>query len=383
MSAGDGALARVVDQIHAVRTAAALALTGGGSGAIPLLLRRPGGSRTVLDAAVPYSPAAIAEYLGGKPRRAVSADTAAALARRAFQRALALRPDARTPVVGLGATAALTTDRARRGQDRAHVATFDGARAAAVRLTFDRSAAVRAAQETQVERAVIAALADAVGVQFDPALAPASETAPDADDLAAVRDGRQPWLTVYPDGRRRPGGLAPAALIPGSFDPLHQAHRGLRRAARRRCGDPAAYELSIANVDKPPLSAEVVRARLAQFAGYAPVILSRAPTFLEKARLFPGAVFAVGVDTARRIVDPVYYFSDPMPDALAELRALGARFLVAGRFEAGRFVELRDLDLPPEARGLFQPIPDSELRMDLSSTQLRTRAATGPHPSTP
>ena len=368
--------------MHASRTAAALALTGGGTGTIPLLLRRPGGSRTVLDVAVPYGPAAVTAYLGEPPAQACSAATAQALARRAFQRACAFRPDASIPVVGLGATAALATDRVRRGDDRLHVATFDGARVISLAWTFEPPLWRRHEQEAGVERVVLAALADAVGAAAwrdiaGPDLASAARTVTVQDDeLSVVRDGQQPWVTVYPDGRRRPGGHVPTAIVPGSFNPRHQAHQALWEAARRRFGDPAAYELSITNVDKPPLFTEETLRRAAQFSGRARLILTAAPTFVEKARLLPGAVFVVGADTARRIVDPVYYGgAAAMRGALRELRSLGSRFVVAGRQERGRFLQLSDLRLPSEAAGLFEAIPAHELRVDISSTDLRAGRA--------
>lgn len=384
MSAVGGGLDRLVHCIHASRTAAALVLAGGGTGAIPLLLRRPGGSRTVLDLAVPYGAAAVADYLGEAPSQACSPETAAAMARQAFLRACELRPDASIPVVGLGATAALATDRVRRGDDRMHVAAFDGARTLALEWQFQPLHSNRPAQEAAAERAIVAALADAVGVApwrelAGSDLAGVVRTADGEDDeLAVVHNGTQPWLTVYPDGRRRPGGRIPTALVPGSFNPWHQAHQALWEAARRRFGDPVAYELSITNVDKPPLpSAEALR-RAAQFTGRSRLILTAAPTFVEKARLLPGAAFAVGADTARRIVEPDYYGGlTPMRAALGELRSLGARFVVAGRLEQGRFVQLSDVTLPPEADGLFAAIPADEVRVDVSSTELRARRAAG------
>ena len=378
MTAVGGGLGGLVHCTHAARTAAALVMTGGGTGVIPMLLRRPGGSRTVLDIAVPYSSAAVAAYLGEPPKQATSAATAEAMARRAFERACDLRPEASMPVAGLGATAALTTNRVRRGSDRMHVATFDGARTIGLEWTFQPPFARRLEQEAGVERAIVAALADAVGVApwrelAGADLAPVTRTVDVQDDeLAVVHDGTQPWVTAYPDGRRRPGGQIPTALVSGSFNPRHQGHGALWRAARRRFGDPVAYELSITNVDKPPLPSGEALRRAAQFAGDARLLLTAAPTFLEKARLLPGAAFAVGADTARRIVDPVYYGGAPaMRRALRELRSLGARFVVAGRLEHGRFVQLSDLTLPPEAAGLFEAIPAAELRVDISSTDLR------------
>lgn len=385
MSAGGGGLDGLVHCLHASRTAAALALAGGGTGAIPLLLRRPGGSRTVLDVAVPYGPAAVADYLGQAPAQACSAETAEALARRAFQRACEFRADRSVPVVGLGATAALVTDRVRRGEDRLHAASFDGSRTVALEVPFSARHANRQAQESAAEHAIVGLLADAVGVApwhqlAESQLAPARRRVEVEDDeLAVVQEGRQPWITSYPDGRRRPGGWIPTALVPGSFNPWHEAHRALWEAARRRFGDPVAYELSITNVDKPPLPTGEVLRRAEQFRGRAAPVLTAAPTFVEKARLLPGAAFAVGADTARRIVEPMYYGGvEAMRTALQELRCLGARFVVAGRLEDGRFLQLRDLALPHEAEGLFEAIPADEVRVDVSSTELRAKRAAGP-----
>ncbi len=384
MSAGVGGLDGLVHCIHASRTAAALVLAGGGSGAIAQLLRRPGGSRTVLDIAVPYGPRAVAAYLGEAPAQACSAETAEALARRAFERAVEFRPDRSVPVVGLGATAALATDRVRRGEDRLHAATFDGSRTLALAWRFEPPHTNRQAQETAAERAIVALLADSVGVApwrdlVGPDVAIAARTIGlEDDELAVVHDGTQPWMTAYPDGRRRPGGQIPTALVPGSFNPGHEAHQALWEAARRRFGDPVAFELSITNVDKPPLPTGEVLRRAEQFRGRAGLVLSAAPTFVEKARLLPGAAFAVGADTARRIVEPMYYGGvDAMRTALHELRSLGARFVVAGRLEEGRFLQLRDLVLPPEAEGLFEAIPADELRVDVSSTELRAKRSAG------
>ena len=145
------------------------------------------------------------------------------------------------------------------------------------------------------------------------------------DELAVVHEGTQPWVTSYPDGRRRAGGQIPTALVPGSFNPWHQAHQALWEAARRRFGDPVAYELSITNVDKPPLPTGEALRRVAQFRGRARLVLTAAPTFVEKARLMPGAAFVIGADTARRVVEPVYYGGvEAMHGALRELRSLGS-----------------------------------------------------------
>ena len=166
----------------------------------------------------------------------------------------------------------------------------------------------------------------------------------------------------------------PGAVVPGSFNPLHEGHAALLEAARRRTTGPAAYEISITNVDKPAITAAELDARLAQFRGRASVVLTRAPTFVEKARLLPGAAFAVGADTAARILEPRYYDgAEALAQALTELRELGARFHVAERRVVERNLRLDDLRAPPSAADLFEAIPAAEVGVDISSTELRNQ----------
>src|SRR5690349_1596077 len=79
--------AELIAKIHAAPYQMVLALTGGGSGAISQLLSVAGGSRTVLEAIVPYSAAALSEFLGATPDQFCSPRTARLMAMAAFQRA--------------------------------------------------------------------------------------------------------------------------------------------------------------------------------------------------------------------------------------------------------------------------------------------------------
>lgn len=117
-----------------------------------------------------------------------------------------------------------------------------------------------------------------------------------------------------------------------------------------------------------------MRRRLAQFAWRAPVELTRAPTFLEKSRLFPGATFVTGDDTAERLVAERYYGDSPtrMRAAPEEMAGRGARFLVAVRRDpSGRLRSLADAAVPEAFAGLFTGVPESRFRLDTSSTELR------------
>ncbi|MEO0531714.1 MAG: hypothetical protein AAF266_14235, partial [Planctomycetota bacterium] len=131
-------------------------------------------------------------------------------------------------------------------------------------------------------------------------------------------------------------------------------------------------ELSLTNVDKPPIDVIEVRDRLARLDD-APVWLTRTPTFVEKARLSPNMVFAVGADTAERIANPRYYDGDATQrDAAIETFAeLDCRFLVFGRLVDGTFQGLDDLTLPAAFRELCDGVSEDEFRVDQSSTAIR------------
>ena len=164
--------------------------------------------------------------------------------------------------------------------------------------------------------------------------------------------------------------------MPGSFNPLHAGHLLLARVAEDMLHAPVAFEISVTNVDKPPLDSGEVRSRLAQFAGRARVELTRAPTFLEKSRLLPGVTFVVGADTAERLVAPRYYGGDDarMTEALQEMADRGSSFLVAVRADsAGRVRSLADVAVPPRFAQLFTSIPETRFRLDSSSSDIRAR----------
>ena len=376
----DDAWRALIEQIHGSGRRVALAITGGGTGAIAELLRVPGGSRVLVEAIVPYDGAALARFLDGAPAQACSEETATAMAWRARERVRTLLPEAMA-IAGVGATASLASDRPKKGEHRCHiaVATDEGVDVTSIVLEKDRRA--RAAEEDVVARAIVIALARACGGPapstasvLEPGDHLAESHRPSPNPLALLLAGAIDRLTAFPDGQLARDAPVPRAVLPGSFSPLHAGHLEMANVASRILGTPVAFELSVTNVDKPALGDAEVSRRLRQFEQRHVVELTRAPTFLQKSRLFPGTTFVVGADTAERIVHPRYYGNSEatMRAALDEIAGRGCRFLVAGRVNAaGRFVTIAEIAIPAEHRALFSAIPEAQFRRDLSSTGLR------------
>ena len=385
MSPSDAAWQQLISTLHASGGKAALAITGGGSGAVGELLRVPGGSRLLIEAQVPYDERALAAFLGFAPAQACSSDTAIAMAATARARAARLVP-AGTDLVGLGATAALVSDRPRRGEHRFHIAVANSAGIAHCTCVMAKGRRDRGAEEDLVARAIVLCLARACGIA-----APSPKSLLDADEhyaetvvaVGAAVDtidqllaGELDRVTVQPDGQITPSAPQPFVLFPGSFNPMHDGHVLLARVAEELRQQPLAFEISVTNVDKPPLAGETVRGRLAQFAWKSPVELTRAPTFLEKSRLFPSTTFVIGADTAERLVAPKYYGDDElrMHVALEEIANFGSSFLVAVRIDAaGRVRALNDIPVPRRYADLFTEIPEHRFRVDTSSSEIRAR----------
>jgi hypothetical protein len=363
---------RTIERIHASGHQLVLEFAGAGSLGLAWLHAVPGSSRTILEATDRYCAASLSELLGGTPETFVNPKTAIAMANAAYLRACRLG-DQNHPRLGVACTATIATDRVKRGKHRCCIAIRDGRSVRSVDLVLTKGLRDRQGEEFLVASLLVKGIADAVGARgtLPVNLAPgehvkvAEKAFP--DPIESLWKGKTRWVVIEPDGTRRPEGKVRGLVYCGAFNPLHFGHEALAAAARL----PVTFELSALNVEKSELNRPELERRLAQFHGRHRIVVTRAPLFAQKARLFPGCTFLMGFDTAARLVDARFYggSKSTRDRALAAIGTARCRILVAGRLHDGLFQTLDDIRIPAGAGKLFCKLP--EFRADVSATALR------------
>ena len=187
------------------------------------------------------------------------------------------------------------------------------------------------------------------------------------------------------------------------------------------------FEMSLTNPDKPPMDISEAARRVNLFGSCLDagsdditlqdvkmpddwgILLTSAPLFVQKVGILGRYVapssasvpfldkagakkalrkmtFIIGTDTMVRIINPKYY-GDSVEGMLAAVREMGdagVHFVVGGRLEQGKtegeapkFVtgEEELTSLPADVQEMFTIIQEEDFRLDLSSTELRKRAA--------
>jgi nicotinic acid mononucleotide adenylyltransferase len=332
----------------------------------------PTASRTLLEAVIPYCEAAMVAWLGGRPDQFCSPQTARAMAMAAFRRASGYQ-EVNSPLAGVACTAGLATYRPKLGSHRAYMAVQTAASTAVWSLGLEKGRRSRADEEQLVSRLLLNVVAAACGIEARLDLELSDNEQVEQSQL----DAPQAWQDLLL-GRVESiclGAATSAAVFPGAFNPLHVGHRRMAEIAGQMLNVPIAMEISIVNVEKSPLDYLEIQHRVGQFPPEQTIWLTRAATFEEKSRLFPGTTFIVGADTLRRIGDPRYYGNDPAAclDALQRIADRGCRFLVFGRNMGSGFVCLGDLELPEPWQAICREIPAVVFREDVSSTEIRQR----------
>ena len=372
----------LVEKIHDTPHLMVMNFAGAGSQALAWLHSVGGSSRTVLEVVDRYSAPSMMDATGFEPDQFTSERVGKALAEHAYARAGSITsrlPGEGYVFFGIGMSATIATDRVKRGDHRMSLAVRDAFGVVAHEVVLTKGLRDRAGEEELLSRFALDAIAGASGVLHTaaPAWSDDEIVATSLDPVPTVRrflEGERPALRLAADATWSDEIAADRlAIVSGAFHPVHDGHFELARVASEYSGREVAFELPLQNAAKGEVPMLTARSRAAQFATKASLLLTRAPLFVQKAELFPGALFVIGADTAVRVLDPSFYGNSrpAMLEALDAIRSRGCRFLVAGRESDGGFRTLADIGVPPEFDDLFDGLPEEAFRKDVSSTQIR------------
>jgi len=153
-------------------------------------------------------------------------------------------------------------------------------------------------------------------------------------------------------------------LIPGSFNPLHAAHKAIYDGID---AEEKMFEIAIERTDKEFLVIDSLKARLDQFDGVAPILVNRWPYFIQKAGVLRHwtITFHIGIDTAVRLLQST---------GVAGIQGISARFTIYDRFIDGERLGIhnhRDFDGRSPLNCFRGDNRHHEMYMGLSSTQIR------------
>ena len=368
-----------ITRIHNSKTKLVMSVSGVGSQSINWLLNVPGASKTLIEATIPYSNESLNRYIGEVPSQYVSKTTALSMAKAAYMQGIQYG-NHEMDIIGVSCTGAISTNRKRRGDNQAFVGLWGARLKYVAHLILEKGDRSRVEEEELVSSLIVQCIEEKLlgnsllNVELNKLESVSVDETEFSSDLDSLVNGHISSITSLGTNLVGLDKSFKGGILSGSFNPIHQGHIELSKIASDILEAPVAFEISVTNVDKPPLQADEIKKRVSQFERSETVILTCAPLFAEKSGIFQNSTFIIGNDTALRLVDPKYYDNDVqnMYTSLQKVKDNKCDFLVAGRLQNSEFKTISDMAIPEAFISLFQGIPESQFRMDLSSSELRS-----------
>jgi nicotinic acid mononucleotide adenylyltransferase len=347
----------LVKMIHNSPQKIVLAVTGGGTEAIGELLRHGKGSDTILEAIVPYSKEALIDFIGKEPIRYASPDTAKDIAMSAYRRALYLNAKQESTsheiLIGIGVTSKLTNvENEREGRKHEIHFAYQSYYKTGTSSMYLKSSTTREEQEHITSDFIIekvgricvpdkkielVSLNDTLVEEIVDKEAEAERSV--ADLLLKTLENINSNKNCEPlkvdmgicDVKRK-------VILSGSFNPCHKNHVEMARIAANKYKEKICFEISLANVDKPPIDFISLKDRVNSILEHRDEIfmgniyITNSPLFADKAILFPDSVFLIGADTLNRLFNDKYYrYGEDRKSLLNHFQKYNVRFLVFQR----------------------------------------------------
>lgn len=348
-----------------------------GSGLMAGLATIPGLTKMFHEAHFPHAKEATSDYLGFVPDNFVCMDTALEQAMRAYYRAY--QPDGKR-TIGVGATAAVATNEAHRGDHRLWVGVFSDDYACVYYARFRKGVGeeVRArdlhACDMLIGDAILKAVVEEdVGLEL-PDNVDFVHFMPDCGKQAKILLGKRPFFRS--DGARlgwddmmHDFEASGVGVYPGSFTVPHFGHLGVAEAFTKKHHQPVVFAIEVSPPHKDLLSPCDMLKRAKLLKGHHVIFTWGYPYYLDKARLFPNTKIILGADAFVELLDAKWGFS--ADDLQRVFNETGTRLIVPDRLVKGVFTTLDDLNPPPGF-----PCERLPVRFDVSSSELMKRTGT-------
>lgn len=345
-----------------------VAASGAGATLQGRLWETPGASNFLVGAAFPYDTEATTEFLGYRPEKFVAVETALDLARTSFMKACRAT-EGKSPV-GLGITASVAGNRIHRGPHEAYLGIVTPTRESVVRVRLEKGLGIEQRREDEqkiVDQALSTILREA-GITFRvPSIDPLEEE-------TVWEGGPGPLLRPFfrLDGTRSeaPKDGRDLLLVPGTFNPLHFGHRKMAEEASTRSRRSPVFMITMKPPHREALTIPETLQRVSQLKGVDCLVDWDNALYIQKARRYPGAAFAIGADAFDRMLDPRWC---DVPEMLREFRELRTCFYVADRTVDGRKFDVFEI---LSRRGvLLTPnfVVPLHGTWEVSSTELRSK----------
>lgn len=321
--------------------------TGAGAGLQKIIWDVPGISKSLVGCEFPYAREATDQFLGFTPDKYVSKETAVDLASKAYIKAKKVAGWDGV-AVGLGITAAVQSQKARRGKDEYFVAVVGDRGCFLEHFDISGPGMVRKSQGAYIDGAGLLVLLAGLGeTQYQ------KSYIQDCSDLVLERVLVRPVFTKTE--RVRDHRSLADTLFPGTFNPLHDGHLAAVEHSLD-VGDTCGWAINVDPVHKKALTGVDLLARVADIQSKSndPIIFTQGqPLFLDKIQKNPHRSWIVGTDTLERMLDPKWGV-DPT-DLLEAIYTKAGQIHVIGQHAVGE--RARDYIhrlVPEKYRGPFK-----------------------------
>jgi len=152
----------LVNKIHSSRFQGCFSITGGGMKIIDYLFKTPGSSKTILEIIIPYSKHSLSDFLSENLDSHVSHLEAINMAEKSYLRSKALsnNPD----IFGLSCTASISTNRLRKGDDRAYIAWYSKFSNGYTSVLFEKNIRKRVEEDIIISKIILNTISKIIGI---------------------------------------------------------------------------------------------------------------------------------------------------------------------------------------------------------------------------